>query len=78
VISGEEAIAIGLSGRRCVLGRAWDIRKARPYAAYAEMDFDVPLGENGDTYDRYPGADGRDAPVGRIVKQAIENLPDDQ
>ena len=54
VISGREAIAIGLSGPALRgSGVAWDVRKSRPYAAYADMDFDVPLGENGDTYDRY-------------------------
>src|ERR1051325_11519498 len=54
VISGPEAIAIGLSGPALRgSGVAWDVRKSRPYAAYADMDFDVPLGENGDTYDRY-------------------------
>src|SRR6266853_2437380 len=54
VITGPDAIAIGLSGPALRgSGVAWDIRKARPYAAYADMDFDIPLGENGDTYDRY-------------------------
>ena len=48
VISGDEAIAIGLSGPALRgSGVAWDIRKSRPYAAYADMDFDIPVGENG-------------------------------
>ncbi|HXW25730.1 MAG TPA: NADH-quinone oxidoreductase subunit D [Xanthobacteraceae bacterium] len=34
-------------------GAAWDLRKAQPYECYAEMDFDIPVGKNGDCYDRY-------------------------
>ena len=34
-------------------GAAWDLRKAQPYECYAEMDFDIPIGKNGDCYDRY-------------------------
>src|SRR5437660_4241118 len=54
VISAADAIAIGLSGPALrASGVAWDIRKSRPYAAYAAMNFEIPVGENGDTYDRY-------------------------
>jgi NADH-quinone oxidoreductase subunit D len=35
------------------LGRAWDLRKSQPYECYAELDFDIPIGKNGDCYDRY-------------------------
>jgi len=77
VISGEEAVAIGLSGPSLRgSGVAWDIRKSRPYAAYDEMDFDVPLGENGDTYDRYLVRMEEMRQSRRIVQQAIDNLPD--
>ncbi len=34
-------------------GAAWDLRKAQPYECYAEMDFDIPVGKNGDCFDRY-------------------------
>ena len=34
-------------------GAAWDLRKAQPYECYAELDFDIPVGKNGDCYDRY-------------------------
>ena len=34
-------------------GAAWDLRKAQPYECYAELDFDIPVGKNGDNYDRY-------------------------
>ena len=77
VITGEDAIAIGLSGPSLRgSGVAWDIRKSRPYAAYADMEFDVPLGENGDTYDRYLVRMEEMRQSRRIVQQAIDNLPD--
>src|SRR5207244_2765784 len=34
-------------------GAAWDLRKAQPYECYADLDFDIPIGKNGDNYDRY-------------------------
>ena len=45
-------------------GAAWDLRKAQPYECYAELDFDIPIGKNGDCYDRYLHPHGGDAPVG--------------
>ena len=43
------------SPARCCAPAAskWDLRKAQPYAAYEQFDFEIPTGENGDTYDRY-------------------------
>jgi NADH-quinone oxidoreductase subunit D len=77
VISAEDAIAIGLSGPALRgSGVAWDIRKARPYAAYADVDFEVPVGENGDTYDRYLVRLEEMRQSRRIVEQAINKLPD--
>lgn len=77
VISAEDAIAIGLSGPALRgSGVAWDVRKARPYAAYAEMDFDVPVGDNGDTYDRYLVRLEEMRQSCRIIGQAIEKMPD--
>jgi NADH-quinone oxidoreductase subunit D len=77
VITGAEAIAIGLSGPALRgSGVAWDVRKSRPYAAYAEMDFDVPVGENGDTYDRYLVRLEEMRQSRRIVQQALRRLPD--
>ena len=54
VISAKEAIAWGFTGP-CIRasGLAWDLRKAQPYEIYGELDFDVPVGKNGDCYDRY-------------------------
>ncbi|HET6891650.1 MAG TPA: NADH-quinone oxidoreductase subunit D, partial [Pyrinomonadaceae bacterium] len=77
VISGEDAVAIGLSGPALRgSGVAWDVRKARPYAAYADMDFDIPLGENGDTYDRYLVRLEEMRQSRRIIDQAMDKLPD--
>src|SRR4026207_439840 len=77
VMSADEAIAIGLSGPALRgSGVPWDIRKSRPYAAYAFMDFDVPLGENGDTYDRYLVRLEEMRQSRRIIVQAVEKLPD--
>jgi NADH-quinone oxidoreductase subunit D len=54
VVPLDEAFAWGFSG---VLvrgsGAAWDLRKSQPYECYADLDFDIPIGKNGDNYDRY-------------------------
>ncbi len=54
VVTAEEALNYGFSG---VLlrgsGVAWDIRKAEPYDAYANVDFDIPIGKHGDCFDRF-------------------------
>jgi len=54
VVTPEQALDWGFTGpnpRAC--GYAWDLRKSQPYDAYEEMDFDIPVGETGDCYDRY-------------------------
>jgi NADH-quinone oxidoreductase subunit D len=77
VISAEDAIAIGLSGPALRgSGVAWDIRKSRPYAAYADMEFEVPVGENGDTYDRYLVRLEEMRQSRLIVQQALKQMPD--
>ncbi len=54
VVKLEDAWAWGFSGVMVRgSGAAWDLRKSQPYECYAEMDFDVPIGTNGDCYDRY-------------------------
>jgi NADH-quinone oxidoreductase subunit D len=50
----EDAWNMGFSGVMVRgSGAAWDLRKSQPYECYAEMDFDIPIGKNGDCYDRY-------------------------
>ena len=77
VISAADAIACGLSGPMLRgSGVLRDIRKDEPYAAYAEMDFDVPLGTRGDTYDRYLCRLEEIRQSVRILRQAVEGLPE--
>src|SRR5215510_4005940 len=77
VISAEDAIAIGLTGpARRGSGVKHDIRKDEPYAAYDEMDFEVPIGVKGDTYDRYLVRIEEFRQSMRIIRQAIEGLPE--
>jgi NADH-quinone oxidoreductase subunit D len=54
VVSLEDCWKWGFSGVMVrASGAAWDLRKSQPYECYAEMDFDIPIGKNGDCYDRY-------------------------
>ena len=55
-------------------GAAWDLRKAQPYECYAEMDFDIPVGKNGDCYDRYLIRMEEMRQSVRIMKQCIVKL----
>ncbi len=75
VVSKEEAIRRGFTG---VMLRgsdvAWDLRKSQPYDCYAEMDFDVPVGKNGDCYDRYLVRMEEMRQSVRIMKQCIARL----
>ena len=70
VISGEAATALGLCGPPLRGSGVYrDVRKDEPYAAYDEFAFDVPLGTNGDTYDRYL------IPVGGVPAVALHHPP---
>jgi NADH-quinone oxidoreductase subunit D len=54
VISAEDAIDWGLTGPMLRgSGVEWDLRRAKPYECYEELDFEIPIGANGDTFDRY-------------------------
>jgi NADH-quinone oxidoreductase subunit D len=54
VVSKEQAIAWGFSGVMLRgSGVAWDLRKSQPYECYSELEFDIPVGKNGDCWDRY-------------------------
>jgi NADH-quinone oxidoreductase subunit D len=55
-------------------GAAWDLRKAQPYECYSELDFDIPIGKNGDNYDRYCIRMEEMRQSVRIMKQCIEKL----
>ncbi len=77
VIPGDEAIDIGLSGPSLRgSGVKWDLRKAAPYEAYDKFDFDIAVGHNGDTYDRYLVRLEEMRQARRIILQAIDDIPD--
>jgi NADH dehydrogenase I D subunit len=77
VISAEEAINWGLTGPTLRgSGVAYDIRKIAPYDAYDKVEFDVPVGKNCDTYDRYRCRMEEFRQSNRIIRQCIEKLPD--
>ncbi len=75
VISEADAWAWGFSGVMVRgSGAAWDLRKSQPYECYAEMDFDVPVGKNGDCYDRYLIRMEEMRQSVRIMRQCIDKL----
>ncbi len=75
VVSLEDAWNLGFSGVMVRgSGAAWDLRKAQPYECYAEMDFDIPVGKNGDCYDRYHVRMEEMRQSVRIMRQCIAKL----
>ena len=80
-ISLDDAWALGFSGPMVRgSGAAWDLRKAQPYECYPEMEFDIPIGKNGDCYDRYLVRMEEMRQSVRIMRQCLEKLrsPDGQ
>lgn len=76
-ISKEDALASGLSGPNLrASGVDFDLRKARPYSGYENYDFEVPIGTKGDCYDRYLVRLEEIRQSARIVRQAIDKLPE--
>lgn len=76
VISAEEAINWGLTGPTLRgSGVPYDVRKYAPYDAYPYVEFDVPIGKNGDVYDRYKCRMEELKQSNRIIKQCIEKMP---
>jgi NADH-quinone oxidoreductase subunit D len=76
-ITGEECIALGVTGPVLrASGVKWDIRKALPYAAYPEFDFEIPTCETGDTYDRYLVRMAEMRQSLRIIEQAVAGIPE--
>ena len=75
VVTLEQAFAWGFSGVMVRgSGAAWDLRKSQPYECYSELDFDIPVGKNGDNYDRYLIRMEEMRQSVRIMKQCIEKL----
>jgi NADH-quinone oxidoreductase subunit D len=77
VLTAEEAINYSLSGPMLrASGVPWDMRKDQPYLGYESYDFEVPVGEHGDVYDRYLVRLEECYQSNRILQQALERLPD--
>jgi NADH-quinone oxidoreductase subunit D len=75
VVSPERALNLGFTGAMLRgSGIAWDLRKHQPYDVYDRMDFDIPVGTNGDTYDRYVVRIEEMRQAIRIVKQCVDWL----
>jgi NADH-quinone oxidoreductase subunit D len=76
-ISPELALSYGVTGPALrATGVKWDLRKDMPYMAYSEMEFDVPVGTNGDAYDRYMVRMKEMRESIKILRQLIEKLPE--
>jgi len=75
-VSAAEAIDWAFTGPMLRgSGVAWDLRKAQPYDVYGEMDFDIPIGKNGDCWDRYLVRMEEMRQSLRIMKQALDKMP---
>ena len=75
VVSPERALAMGFSGPMLRgSGIEWDLRKKQPYEVYDRVDFDIPVGTNGDSYDRYLLRVEEMRQSNRIIKQCIDWL----
>jgi NADH-quinone oxidoreductase subunit D len=77
VVTAEEAQNLGFSGPMLRASNvAWDLRKAQPYDVYGAMDFDIPVGKNGDCYDRYMVRVEEMRQSLRIIDQCLRDLPE--
>ena len=75
VVSQQEALDWGFSGVMVRgSGMAWDLRRAQPYECYDEFEFDIPVGKNGDCYDRYLCCMQEMRESLKIIQQAIHKL----
>jgi NADH-quinone oxidoreductase subunit D len=75
VVDPERAIALGMTGPMLRgSGIAWDLRKKQPYEVYDQLDFEIPVGVNGDCYDRYLVRIEEFRQSNRIIKQCIDWL----
>jgi NADH-quinone oxidoreductase subunit D len=77
VVTREEALAWGMSGVMLrSTGAAWDLRRSQPYECYNDLDFKIPIGKNGDCYDRYLMRMEEMRQSNYLMKQCIEKMPE--
>lgn len=75
VISAEKAMSYGFTGPNLrATGIDYDVRKMNPYSSYEDFDFDIPVGESGDTYDRWCVRAGEVKESLKIIRQAIDKI----
>lgn len=75
-VSAEQALDWGFTGPMLRgSGVAWDLRKSQPYDVYDRMEFDVPIGKNGDSFDRYLVRLAEMRESIKIIRQCIEQMP---
>jgi NADH-quinone oxidoreductase subunit D len=76
VVKAQEAIDLGFTGPMLrASGVAWDLRKSQPYDAYADMDFDIPIGKTGDCFARYLVRVEEMRQSIKIIRQCVEKMP---
>ena len=77
ILNAEDCKAYGVTGPMLrAAGVKWDLRRAQPYSGYDEYDFEIPTRENGDTFDRYVVRMEEMRQSVRIVRQAVDKLPE--
>jgi NADH-quinone oxidoreductase subunit D len=77
ILRAEDCKAYGVTGPLLrAAGVKWDLRKAQPYSGYDQYDFEIPTRENGDTYDRYIVRMQEMRQSVRIIRQAVEGIPE--
>ncbi len=77
VVSKEDLLALGVTGPLLrAAGVPWDLRKAMPYSSYDHFDFKIPVGTEGDNYDRYRVRLAEMRESVKIVEQALDGLPE--
>jgi NADH-quinone oxidoreductase subunit D len=77
ILNIEDCKSYGVTGPMIrAAGLAWDLRKAQPYSGYEKYDFDIPTRPNGDTFDRYVVRMAEMRQSVRIIRQAVEGIPE--
>jgi len=77
VLTADECINLGVTGPMLrSAGNDWDIRKSHPYSSYDEFHFEIPIGRAGDVYDRYLVRIGEMRESAKIIRQAVDGLPE--